>query len=151
MTELERTCYLAGLHADALEDHAWVIILLSPRMSFSLQEWPTMKRVAESMGFTVVSWKDPRVPPDEWRKAMAVALPPGKGDAMASDLRDMPVRCRSLWAGVNHSPFSLVAARTHLHPWPIWGVMPEQPWREALRFRLDAIRQAPPIAAPSSP
>lgn len=110
-----------------------------------------MKRVAEAMGFTVVSWKDPRVPPHEWRNAISVALPHGRSDVVAADLRDMPARCRPLWAGVNHSPFSLVAARDRLHPWPIWGVMPEQPWREALQFRLEAIRQVPPVATPSSP
>ncbi|PKO30465.1 MAG: hypothetical protein CVU36_08595 [Betaproteobacteria bacterium HGW-Betaproteobacteria-9] len=116
-----------------------VIMLLSPRMVYTLLEWTRMRQAAEALGYRVLSWKDPRVPEAEWRAAL------GSPAATTTDpeaLLAMPPQCDSLWRGMNHSPMSFVLLESHLHPWAVWGVMPEEAWSEALRFRVLALRRA---------
>jgi hypothetical protein len=116
-----------------------VIMLLSPRMVYSLLEWSRMRQAAEALGYRVLSWKDPRVPEAEWRAALTS---PASTIADADALHAMPAHCQSIWRGANHSPMSFVLLGSHLHPWPIWGVMPDEAWREALRFRVHALQCA---------
>jgi len=115
-----------------------VIMLLSPRMVYTLLEWSRMRQVAEALGYRVLSWKDPRVPDAEWQAAL-VSSASTMTDPDA--LHAMPIGCQSLWRGVNHSPMSFVLLGAHLHPWPVWGVMPDEAWRETLEFRLLALRR----------
>jgi hypothetical protein len=136
MTAEERVCFV-GSPTEA--NKPVVIMLLSPRMVYTLLEWTRMRRAAEALGFRVLSWKDPRVPEAEWQSALASPV------ATTTDpeaLLAMPAQCDSLWRGMNHSPMSFVLLGAHLHPWPVWGVMPEEAWSEALRFRLLALRRA---------
>lgn len=110
----------------------WVSALLSPRMVYSLLEWPRMQREAELWGFRVQSWRDPRVPEEEWRLAQTskvfttwdVPLP-----------EPLPLDCLPFWAPVDHLPLVRVLRGTRLHPWPIWGVMTSDAWRESLEIR----------------
>ena len=136
MTAEEKVC-LVSPPTDASKPV--VIMLLSPRMVYSLLEWARMRQTAEALGYRVLSWKDPRVPEAEWRAAL------GSPAATTTDpeaLLAMPAQCDSLWRGMNHSPMSFVLLESHLHPWAVWGVMPEEAWSEALRFRLLALRRA---------
>lgn len=137
MTAQEQICYL-GREAGGRSDQPVLVMLLSPRMVYTLQEWPRMKQVAEARGYRVLSWMDPRVPELEWQAARSVRFQ----DAALS-IQAMPVACRPIWDHVNHSPMSLVLAGTRIHPWPVWGVMPDDPWREALQFRWQALREKP--------
>lgn len=136
MTAEEKVC-LVSPPTDASKPV--VIMLLSPRMVYSLLEWSRMRQAAEAIGYRVLSWKDPRVPDEEWRAALA---------SPASTLNDpyalhaMPARCQWLWRGVNHLPMSFVSLGSQLHPWPVWGVMPDEAWREALQFRWLALQRA---------
>lgn len=136
MTAEEHACFV-GTPTDASKPV--VVILLSPRMVYSLLEWARMRQTAEALGYRVQSWKDPRVPEAEWRAALAS---PAARTTDPDALLAMPAQCDSLWRGMNHSPMSLVLLGSHLHPWPVWGVMPEEAWSEALRFRLLALRRA---------
>ncbi|HAX19647.1 MAG TPA: hypothetical protein DCY64_05115 [Hydrogenophaga sp.] len=136
MTAEEHVCF-AGTSTDASKPV--VVMLMSPRMVYSLLEWARMRQTAEALGYRVLSWKDPRVPEAEWRAAL------GSPAATTTDpeaLLAMPAQCDSLWRGMNHSPMSFVLLESHLHPWAVWGVMPEEAWSEALRFRLLALRRA---------
>lgn len=136
MTAEERECF-AGSPTDA--DKPVVVMLLSPRMVYTLLEWTRMRQAAEALGYRVLGWKDPRVPEAEWRAALAS---PSATTTDPDALLAMPAQCDSLWRGMNHSPMGFVLSGAHLHPWPVWGVMPEEAWSEALRFRLLALRRA---------
>jgi hypothetical protein len=98
-----------------------------------------MKQAAEILGYRVLTWKDPRVPEAEWRAALtSPAARMNDPDA----LHAMPSNCPLIWHGVNHSPTSFVLLGSHIHPWPVWGVMPDEAWREALHFRWLALQRA---------
>jgi hypothetical protein len=109
-----------------------VLVVLSPRMPYALQEWERMKALAEQEGFRVEAMRDPRVPPLEWRQAVAAM-----GVDQLSNLEpvgdDFATRCRLL----NHAPASIVGRCGVVHPWLILGVMPDSGWRETLRSRRE--------------
>ncbi len=110
--------------------HASVLVVLSPRMPYALQEWPRLKRAARAAGFDVRAVRDPRVPASEWQAAVFTANQP--------DLSCIPVldEARAVELGVlHHAPSSVVSWCGRFHPWPIQGVMPDTFWVDLLRQR----------------
>ena len=108
-----------------------VAVLLSPRMPYAIHEWKRMAALAEREGFHVAVYRDPRVPDQEWREAVA--------GSDASDVSDAPVMDEQTAAScglLNHTPAALVLLPPRVHPWPILGVMPDRPWLAVLRSRL---------------
>jgi len=136
MTTEEQSCFVR-VPSDASEPV--LVMLLSPRMVYSLLDGARLRQTAEALGYQVLSWKDPRVPESEWRAALAS---PASTTTDPDALLAMPARCQSLWRNVNHSPTSFVLLGSQIHPWPVWGVMPDEAWREALLFRLLALQRA---------
>lgn len=116
-----------------------LLVLLSPRMVYALQEWPRMDATAQLAGFRVVACRDPRVPLDEWQAAARqVDWPEGQGlPALGED----EARRHGL---LNHAPSALVMARGCVHPWPVLGVMPDAAWRAVLMARRADLEQAAP-------
>lgn len=133
-TALERHCLLAGL--TRVPTQATVAMLLSPRMVYSLHEWPRMRAVAEESHFQVLALKDPRVPASEWDDALVAS---GLDGTDRQRLHDLPAECHSLWSRVDHLPYSLVFLDSSMHAWPILGVMPDTAWRDSLEFRRRAL------------
>ena len=113
--------------------------LLSPRMVYSLLEWPRMQREAEHLGFLVVAWRDPRVPELEWQAALAS---PGLAGWDVPMPRALPSACWAQWAPIDHVPLTRVAFHADMHPWPIWGVMTSNAWRASLTHRLNMLKNA---------
>lgn len=116
-----------------------VVMLISPRMVYSLSEWPRMRLAALAAGFDVVTWKAPGVPPHEWAQAVQAA----RWTPMQSALiGDAPAACSAWWQSLNHFPFSVVVQGDQVHGWPIWGVLPDEAWTASLAVRLEALREA---------
>lgn len=115
---------------------ATVVMVISPRMVYSLLEWPRMRALAQAAGFQVVTWSSPDLLAGEWTQAVRTASWP-------SDLKDavgeVPPACAALIKRVNHFPYSLVLAQNHLHHWPIWGVLSDEAWATSLAHRLSAL------------
>ena len=117
----------------------WVVAVLSPRMVYSLLEWPRMQREAVKMGFQVKAWKDPSVPEAEWQAAFA---------SPALDVWTLPrpvaapAGCLSDWLPIDHVPYVRVVQGEWAHAWPVWGVMPSDGWRDVLSKRLATLRCA---------
>jgi len=114
-----------------------VLMVLSPRMPYALQEWHRMKTVAERAGFTVVGRRDPRVADTEWMVAAETTDQP--------ELMHLPALDESYAAAnglLNHSPASLVMRCGRAHPWPVLGVMPDQAWLSVLRHRAEQLESA---------
>lgn len=136
-------CSLEKLHAlhqesggaPSAADSTTVMVLLSPRMVYALQEWPRMRHVAQQAGFAVSAWRDPRVSKDEWREAvLSLGLP---------EMVSVPVLPPSVAAPCGllaHAPSALVAHRGRVHPWPVHGVMPDAQWLAVLRSREQWLR-----------
>ncbi|MDO5086310.1 MAG: hypothetical protein Q4D74_01720 [Comamonadaceae bacterium] len=105
-------------------------------MPYALQEWPRLARVAQSAGFAVRAWRDPRVPQAEWLAAVQASG--------HDDLRQTPVmheRYALALGLLNHAPSSVVLRCGQAHPWPILGVMPDAPWRQLLLARAAALKE----------
>lgn len=110
--------------------HASVLVVLSPRMPYALQEWPRMKRAAGAAGFEVRAVRDPRVPTSEWQAAVLTANQPDLSCIAVLD------EVRAVEMGVlHHAPSSVVSWCGRFHPWPIQGVMPDTFWVDLLRQR----------------
>lgn len=110
-----------------------LLSVLSPRMVYSMTEWPRMRAAAEAAGFVVMTWRSPLVSDAEWGSAVARA-------AWVDD-HSVPVPGACVhWLGrPNHFPYSRVVVRDEFHPWPIWGVLPDAAWIESLRCRAEAL------------
>ena len=116
-----------------------LLTVLSPRMAYALQEWPRMRQSALELGFRVVECRDPTVPLEEWRAAVAALGKPGWLPP------PLLLRQPAQAAWLNHAPTSIVMGAQGPHPWPIQGVMPDAPWRALLMARLaDRRTLAPP-------
>jgi hypothetical protein len=116
-----------------------VVMLISPRMLYSLLEWPRMRSGALVAGFDVVTWKAPGVSAQEWAQAIQAARwTPAQSDLVS----DVPAACAAWLQRVNHFPFSTVVLGRHAHEWPIWGVLTDEAWAVSLALRLDALRDA---------
>src|SRR3990167_8339831 len=66
MTVEEKACFV---RPPTDPNQLVVVMLLSPRMVYTLLEWPRMRQTAEALGYRVLGWKDPRVPETEWQTA----------------------------------------------------------------------------------
>ncbi len=119
-------------------------VWLSPRMPYSMSEWPRMHAVAQSLGFAVVVHRDSRVTSDEWQAATVATGWPAELKHAAS----APTACTSTTsalnrAAVDHFPTAIVVNGHGVHPWPIQGVMPGHAWRAALQHRLKSTTDSP--------
>lgn len=111
---------------------ALVVVVLSPRMVYSMTEWPRMREAAVSEGFDVVAWRSPAVPEWEWQDAVVkLRWPASEIDAISTP----PTICTTWLGQPNHFPYSVVIERGRAHPSPIWGVLPDAVWVESLRLR----------------
>ena len=120
-------------------DHPVLVTVLSPKMVYSMTEWPRMRAMAETEGFDVVAWRSHALSEREWEGATTRAR------WRASDIDGVsagPVACAAWLGSPNHFPYSLVIERGRAHPWPIWGVLPDAAWVESLRFRRRALASA---------
>lgn len=109
-----------------------LVVVLSPKMVYSVTEWPRMRAAAVQGGFDVVAWRSPALPEREWRDAMVRAR---WSAADIAGVSTAPPEC-SQWLGrPNHFPYSLVVAHGRVHPSPIWGVLPDGVWVDSLQRR----------------
>ena len=137
---LANSCFGGG-SGDHDDPRPLLAALVSPRMVYSLLEWPRMQAEAQALGFRVQVWQDPRVPPAEWAMALASpALVRWEGPAPAPLPRD----CLAQWGAVDHWPLTRVISGQLVHPWPIWGVMSTEAWRASLLNRLHGLSAASP-------
>ena len=114
-----------------------LVAVLSPRMVYSVLEWPRLRAVAEQEGFDIVAWWAPGIP---YQESEAAAIKAGWDIKERTSVGITPAECRS-WVGwPNHFPFSRVMVWGRAHEWPIWGVMPDGDWRTSLTFRAGARR-----------
>ena len=116
-----------------------VTALLSPRMVYSLLEWPRMQREAEAAGYRVQAWRDPRVPLGEWQQAWASPAMHGWNGPLPQAL---PEACVAEWGPVNHVPLVRVVWMGRLHPWPAWGIMDREAWLATLALRRNGLADA---------
>lgn len=114
---------------------AALVAVLSPRMVYSMTEWPRMRAAAVNDGFEVVAWRLPAVPGPEWRDAAARAR---WSTSDTANVSETPAACEAWLARPNHFPYSLVIEHGRVHPSPIWGVLPDAAWVESLRLRRTA-------------
>lgn len=121
---------LAAAHLAVPRTGASVLMLLSPRMPYALPEWRRMAASARAAGLQVLTLRDARVPADEWRSATTASGLPELAGVPALD-SSAAQACGLL----NHAPTSLVAGCGRVHPWPVWGVMPDAAWRHVLLAR----------------
>lgn len=129
---------LAAAHVDLSPPGASVLMLLSPRMPWALPEWRRMAATARAAGLQVITLRDARVPLAEWRAATAAARLPELADVPA--LASAAAQACGL---LNHAPTSLVAGCGRVHPWPVWGVMPDAAWRHVLQARRQQLEVVP--------
>ena len=104
-----------------------------------------MQTVAESEGFDVVVWRARTVSEHEWDDAGTRAR------WRTSDIARVsaePAACGAWIGSPNHYPYSAVMVRGRVHPWPIWGVLPDAAWIESLQFRRSALVSAVEGAGP---
>jgi len=113
-----------------------LLMVISPRMVYSMLEWPRMQTLAQSAGFHVVTWRAQGISTDEWRHAADRA---GWTSGLSATIGEVPPACTALMGTVNHFPYSLVVAREMYHTWPIWGVLSDEAWLNALLFRRQAL------------
>jgi hypothetical protein len=113
-----------------------LIVVLSPRMVYSLLEWPRLQREAFGLGFWTLVWQDPQVPDSEWAAAMASG--PMVDWPLPKPVRP-PQNCLADWLPFDHVPYVRVVLGQWLHTWPIWGVMPGQHWQAVLLNRRGAL------------
>lgn len=116
-----------------------VVMLISPRMVYSMSEWPRMRVAALAAGFEVVTWKAPGVSPHEWTQAVQAARWTSLQSAL---IGDVPAACSEWLHGLNHFPFSSVVLGDRIHGWPIWGVLSDEAWAASLALRLGALNDA---------
>lgn len=125
---------------------ATLLMVISPRMVYSMLEWPRMLRVALSAGFQVVTWRAQGLSIDEWTHAADKA---GWPSDLHATIGEVPLACTALLEGVNHFPFSLVIGRDTYHAWPVWGVLSDEAWLSSLVFRRQGLSVAhTPVAGP---
>lgn len=115
-----------------------VVAVLSPRMVYSMTEWPRMRATALSEGFGVVAWWSPDLTGNE---GAAAAEKAGWTTSDMANVTQVPSECVASVGRPNHYPFSVVLDRWKVHDWPIWGVMPDQAWVDSLHWRLFALRR----------
>ena len=127
-----------GRGVSASDTRPLVVAVLSPRMVYSLLEWPSMAQEAERLGFRVLAWRDPRVPEEEWRLTLASEVYLKVG---APNPSPMPADCLRQWAPIDHLPLVRVLLDGRLHRWPIWGVMTRDAWRASLLNRLETLKR----------
>jgi hypothetical protein len=113
-------------------DRAALVTVLSPKMVYSMTEWPRMRAAAVDDGFEVVAWRSAAVSGPEWRDAVAKAGWPRSEDVNVSET---PTACEDWLGRPNHFPYSVVIERGRVHSSPIWGVLPDAAWVESLRLR----------------
>jgi hypothetical protein len=113
-----------------------VLTVLSPRMVYSMTEWPRMQAVAQHAGFQVLAWHPASVPHSEWVAAARAAAWP---EALTQAVRPVPPPCAAMLGAMNHHPHSLVLDARRFHGWPVWGVLSDSAWRDALAFRHMAL------------
>ena len=112
--------------------------ILSPRTPYALKEWPRMASAAQRAGWHVVAFRDPRVPDAEWQAATATDdLQPWRG-MLPMDL-SVAQACRML----NHAPTVVLSRCGRVHPWPVWGVMPDAAWAHVLAARRADLEAQP--------
>lgn len=128
---------IATAFSQAQPGQPTVLMVLSPRMPFALQEWPRMRQAARASGFDVLALRDPRVPLDEWTDAVQAAGLPGLTGITPID----PASAARLGL-LHHAPSSLVIQGGRAHPWPILGVMADAPWIGLLRQRRSQLEFA---------
>lgn len=116
-----------------------VVMLISPRMVYSMSEWPRMRLAALAAGFEVVTWKAPGVSAQEWAQAVHVTHWPRSQSAL---IGDVPAACTAWLRRLNHFPFSSVVLGGQVHQWPIWGVLSDEAWTASLALRLEALKGA---------
>lgn len=127
---------------------ATVVMLISPRMVYSLLEWPRMHAQAQAAGFQVVTWSSPDLLPGEWTQAVrAVSWPRSLRDAIG----EVPPACAPLLYRVNHFPYSVVVAQNRMHNWPIWGVVSNEAWAASLAHRLSALSASSAVSQGAAP
>ena len=125
-----------------------VVMLISPRMVYSMLEWPRMREVALAAGLDVVTWKAPGVPAQEWAQAVgAIRWPPSRSVLVS----DASSACTAWLQRPNHFPFSMVALDGQVHGWPIWGVLSDEAWAESLALRLKALKDAKTLSKANPP
>lgn len=107
-----------------------VMVVLSPRMPYALQEWRRMKKVAEEAGYQVTGLRDPRVPLSEWMDAVQASE-----DMELTQMPAIDQDQAAAWGVLNHIPASVVTRCGKTHPWPILGVMPNAAWLDVLHSR----------------
>ncbi|QTD44403.1 hypothetical protein [Ottowia testudinis] len=117
---------------------AVVLAVLSPRMPYALPEWSRMAGLARRAGFQVIVFRDASVPPNEWHAATGVIGSDEWRDALPLN-PEIAEGCRLL----NHSPTVLVMRCGQIHPWPIWGVMPDAAWQHVLKARRADLERLP--------
>jgi len=111
-----------------------LLVVLSPRMPYALQEWPRMRDAATAEGFQVIASRDPRVPLPEWDAAVVAS---GRADLTTAPAVDADAAAR---CGLfNHFPSALVGRCGQVHSWPVLGVMPDAAWLEVLRRRRESM------------
>lgn len=115
-----------------------VVAVLSPRMVYSMTEWPRMRAAAEAEGFDTVAWWAPDLTNDE---GVLAAQRAGWSVREMADVVRVPDVCAGSLGHPNHFPYSRVLDRGGMHAWPIWGVMPNQAWVDSLRWRLWSLQQ----------
>lgn len=116
-----------------------VVAVLSPRMVYSMTEWPRMRAAAEAEGFDAVAWWAPDLADDEGAVAAEQA---GWSAHEIAHLVRVPDACTGSLGHANHYPYSRVLYRGRLHAWPILGVMPNQAWVDSLHWRLRSLQQS---------
>lgn len=116
-----------------------LVTVLSPRMVYSMTEWPRMRAAAQTQGYGVVAWWSPRVSEQEASEAAARA---GWPLAVLRQTSVVPGDCTG-WVGEpHHFPYTRVRLQGRTHAWPIWGVLPNHRWIESLQLRVRALETA---------
>lgn len=115
-----------------------VIAVLSPRMVYSLTEWPRLRRLAMNDGLRVIAWRSSEIGETEWRAALDRA---GWTAEEADAVAQVPVACAAWVARPNHFPYTWVVAPGGAVSWPIAGVLPDAAWLASLRLRRGMLAQ----------
>lgn len=116
-----------------------VVMVISPRMVYSMLEWPRMRTVALAAGFEVVTWTAPGVSAQEWDQAVGAARWTPWQSALISEA---PAACAAWLQNPNHLPLSAVVLGGQVHGWPILGVLSNEAWVASLEMRLTSLKDA---------
>ena len=111
-----------------------ILVMLSPRMAYSIHEWPRMAGAAQAAGFDVQVFRDPRVPKPEWEAATRVDGFDALAAVEAPDAQTL--QTFKTHHAMNHAPAALVKCGRVIHPAPVLGVMPDIAWTAVLRQRV---------------